>query len=209
MANKKILVIGDYETARFHPLKGVDERLVKILKDYEVTCTENYAHLTSEELKKYGLLINYADAWQTRGTRQSAGAILSYIAEGGSMLTFHSGIIMSSMPEMEFLQGGHFTGHPEACELTYSPTETEHQILEGIQPFTIFEEPYRINMAELAEPEILLTYFHDGQDFPAAWTLLYGMGKVVYLSVGHQAKSFDNEMYAKLILNSVAWCMPE
>lgn len=211
--NEKILVIGDYEKAEWHPLKGVDERLVKILKDYDVTCTEDYSQLTSDELKKYGLLINYVDAWKTRGTRQSAGAILSYIAKGGSLLTFHSGIIMKSTPEMELLQGGRFTEHPEACDLTYTPVLSKnggkHHILNGVQPFTVFEEPYKLSMANLAEHEILLTYLHDGQSFPAAWTLLYGMGKVVYLSIGHQITSFNNEMFAKLILNSVSWCVSE
>ena len=204
--NKKILVIGDYNDAKWHPLKGVDERLGRILKDYVVKCTEDYASLTSDELKKYALLINYADAWRTRGTRQTAGAILSYVAEGGSLLTLHSGIIMRSTPEMELLQGGRFTGHPEACDLTYAPTESKHPILDGVQAFTIFEEPYRVTMADFAEHEVLMTYSHDGQDWPAAWALSYGMGKVVYLSMGHQAQSFDNEMFAKLIINSVKWC---
>lgn len=206
--NNKILVIGDYEAAKWHSLKGVDKLLEKILQDYDVTFTEEYSGLESDELKKYSLVINYADAWQTKGTRKAAGAILSYAAEGGSILTFHSGIIMNSTPEMEFLQGGRFTGHPEACDLTYTPVPSEsgRQILDGILPFTIFEEPYRLTMAELAAHELIMTYSHEGRDWPAAWTLLYGMGKVVYLSMGHQAKSFENEMFAKLILNSVKWC---
>lgn len=203
--NKKILVIGDYEAANWHPLKDIDERLMQILKDYDVTITEEYSCLTSDELKKYGLLINYADAWKTKGTKQTVGAILAYIAEGGSLLTLHSGIIMHSTPEMELMQGGCFTGHPDACDLTYTPTEIKHQILDGIQPFTIFEEPYRLTMSNLSEHEVLLTYSHNGQDWPAAWVLPYGMGRVVYLSIGHQVKSFDNEIFSKLIVNSVRW----
>jgi type 1 glutamine amidotransferase len=203
--NKKILVIGDNETAVWHPLEEVGRRLGAILGDYELTCTETYSSLTLDELKKYGLLINYADTWKTRGTRQSAGAILGYVAAGGSLLGIHSGIIMNSTPEMEFLQGGRFIEHPEACELTYTPTESTHPILDGIRPFTVFEEPYRLALADLAAHELLLTYFHDGKNWPAAWSLLYGEGKVVYLSIGHQAKSFYDEMYSKLIQNSVKW----
>lgn len=205
--NDKILIIGDNETAVWHPLEKVGERLEVILKDYDVTCREDYSSLTADELKKYGLLINYADAWQTKGTRQSAGAILSYVAAGGSLLSFHSGIIMKSTPEMEFLQGGRFIEHPAACELTYTPTDSDHPVLDGILPFTVFEEPYRLATADLAAHELLMTYSHDGQNWPAAWTLLYGTGKVVYLSPGHQAESFYNEMFSKLILNSVVWAV--
>ncbi|MCL2813511.1 MAG: ThuA domain-containing protein [Oscillospiraceae bacterium] len=205
--NDKILIIGDNEAAKWHPLKKVGDRLEAILKDYDVTLTEDYSRLTPDECKKYGLLVNYADAWQTKGTRQAAGAILAYVATGGSLLTLHSGIIMNSTPEMEFLQGGRFIEHPEACNLTYAPTDAAHPILDGISPFTVFEEPYRLALADLAAHELLMTYSHDGQNWPAAWTLLFGAGKVVYLSPGHQAQSFYDEMFSKLILNSVIWAM--
>lgn len=212
---KKILVIGDYESAAWHPLKGVDERLSRLLTGYDINFTEDYSGLTWAELKQYDLLICYADAWKTKGTKQTAGAILSYVADGGSILTLHSGIIMHSTPEMELMHGGRFTGHPEACGLTYSPTASSspgrdvHPIMDGIESFTIFEEPYRLTMAEFAEHEALMTYSHEGRDWCAAWALSYGMGKVVYLSVGHQAASFDNEMFGKLIVNSVIWCTSE
>ncbi|MCL2096159.1 MAG: ThuA domain-containing protein [Oscillospiraceae bacterium] len=209
--NKKILVTGDYAGAQWHPLKGVDERLEKILAGYDLDFSENYPGLTPEELNNYGVLICYIDAWNKRGARKAAGAILSYVAGGGSLLSLHSGIIMSSTPEMELMQGGRFTGHPEACELTYSPvspvnSEHKHPVLEGIEAFTIFEEPYRIDLCAFAEHEKLLTYSHDGRDdWPAGWTLPYGMGRIVYLSPGHQASSFDNKTFAGLILNSIRW----
>lgn len=205
---KKILIIGDYETSHWHTFKGVDEQLTKILSGnaIDIKCTDEYSCLTLEELNKYNLLICYVDAWATRGSKQTTGAILSYIAGGGSLLTLHSGIITRSTPELELLHGGRFTGHPEACNLTYTPADSKHLIMQGIEPFTIFEEPYRFTMANLAERELLLTYSHEGQDYPAAWTLSYGMGKVVYLSIGHTAKSFESEMFGKLILNSIEWC---
>jgi Uncharacterized protein conserved in bacteria len=204
---KKIIIIGDYEIAKWHPLKGVDEHLIKILDGYDITIKADYSELTSCELKQYDLLICYTDAWRTTGTKQAVGAILSYIAEGGKILSLHSGIIMRTTPEMELMQGARFTGHPEACDLVYTPTESTHAIMNGITQFTIFEEPYRFAMDELAEPEMLLTYSHEGADYPAAWVLPYGMGDVVYLSMGHSAKSFETEMFRKMILNSVEWCI--
>jgi len=206
---KKILAIGDYGAAKWHPFTGVDGLIAKALGDYDVTCSEDYPGLTPEKLGGYDLLVNYIDAWRAKGTRQTAGTILSYVATGGALLTIHSGIIMGSTPEMELMQGGRFTGHPNACDLTYTPVDVKHPILDGIEPFTIFEEPYRLTLFETAKPEILLTYSHEGQDWPAAWTLPYGMGRVAYLSMGHSAKSFENAMFAKLIANSAAWCMDE
>ena len=203
--NEKILVLGDYKAAKWHPLKGVDDCLKQILKDYEVSFSEEYSSLCSCELKKYDALICYADAWNSNATKQTAGAILSYAAEGGALVTIHNGIITRSNPEVELMHGARFTGHPEACDLTYTPVDLKHPILEGIKPFTIFEEPYRFTVAELAKTELLITYSHEGKDWPAAWTLFYGMGKIAYLSMGHSAKSFENETFARLIVNSVVW----
>ena len=202
--SKKILVIGDYE-AKWHPLTGVDKQLERILSGYDVKCMADYTNLTADELKGYDILICYLDAWGSNGTQKTAGAILSYVAGGGSLLSIHSGIIMKNTPEMELMQGARFTGHPEACELTYTPTESKHPIMNGIDSFMIFEEPYRFQMAGLVEPEMLLTYAHEDKTWDAAWVLPYGMGNVVYLSMGHSAKSFDSETFGKLIVNSADW----
>jgi len=202
--SKRILVIGDYEEGKWHPLTGVDKQFEKILSGYEVKCTADYTVLAPCDLKVYDILICYTDAWRARGTHELAGSILSYVADGGKLLSIHSGIIMSNTPEMELMQGGKFTGHPEACDLTYTPA-SHHPIMDGITEFVIFEEPYRFTMANIAEPEILLTYAHEGKSWEAAWTLPYGKGSVVYLSMGHSAISFDSAMFAKTIVNSANW----
>ena len=202
--SKKILVIGDYE-AKWHPLTDVDKKLEGILCGYNVTCTADYPNITADDLAKYDILICYLDAWGSRATQVTAGAILSYVAGGGKLISIHSGIIMHNTPEMELMQGGCFTGHPAACDLTYTPTETTHPIMNGIDEFVIFEEPYQFKMAEIVKPEMLLTYAYEGKACEAAWVLPYGMGTVVYLSMGHSAKSFESEMFAKMIVNSADW----
>lgn len=209
---KKILAIGDYKekgakAANWHPFDGIDEQLEKILgADNDIKCTDEYPELTGRDLRQYDILVFYPDAWGKRATPKTAGAVLSYVARGGSILTFHSGLITPTNPEILLMHGAKFTGHPEACDLKYTPAaDSKHPILNGIPEFTIFEEPYRFTMAELAAHEMLLTYSHEGQTYPAAWTLPYGMGKVVYLSIGHTAKSFESETFVKLILNCVDW----
>ena len=205
--SKKILVIGDYDEGKWHPLTDVDKQLEKILVGCDVKCTQDYTALTPCDLKAYDLLICYTDAWRARGTHELAGSILSYVADGGALLSIHSGIIMRNTPEMEMMQGASFTGHPAACDLTYTPAAGNHPVIDGIGEFVIFEEPYRFTMANLAEPEILLTYAYEDKSWEAAWTLPYGKGSVVYLSMGHSAKSFDSAMFAKMIVNSANWLM--
>ena len=204
--SKRILIIGDYTAANWHPLTDVDKQLERILTGNEITCTEDYANLTLDDLQHYDMLINYVDAWKDKGTHELAGAMIGYVASGGSFLSLHSGIIMHTTPEMELMQAAKFTGHPPACDLLYTPLSAASPILEGIAPFTLFEEPYQFEMDEIAEYDVFMTYAYEGQDWPAAWAMQFGQGKMVYLSMGHNAKVFECEAVAQLIRNSIKWC---
>ena len=206
---KKILALGDYEHVQYHAFGGVDKQLEGIFAAYDLTCSADYPSLTPALLKGYDLVVNYISGWGAKGTRRAAGALLSYVADGGALLSLHNGIIMHTNPELEMMQGGVFTGHPEACMLAYTPADAQHPILKGIEPFAIHEEPYRFSIPDMLKPTMLLRYAHDGQDWPAAWVLPYGLGGVVYLSIGHSDVSFENAAFRQLIVNSAEWLMQQ
>ncbi len=202
---KKILVLGDYTLATWHPLTGVDEALKGILSDYELTITEDYAGLSAQELAKYDVVINYIDAWGKRGSSDLAGAFLQYVSGGGAMLALHNGIIARNTPEMEQLIGGRFLGHPQQRMLTYTVKDV-HPISKNLPEFSIDEEPYQFELDNLVKPVMLLTYKLEDKDCPAAWVRSFGKGKVVFLSMGHSYKSFASEGFCELIRRSVLFC---
>lgn len=205
---KRALLMGDYAHHTWHGLAGVDEQIREILSDYEIEICTDYAHLTAERLRPFDFVIDYIDGWNRCGNCDAAGELLSYVAQGGALLSLHNGIIKRSSPEMEQLVGGAFTGHPQHEVLTYS-VKTAHPVSQGLESFSMDEEPYQFTLDPLANLTLLLEYTYRGQQYPAAWLRAFGKGKVVYLSPGHNAASFQNEGFRALLLRSAAWCVGE
>ena len=203
---KKVLVLGDYEKAIYHPLRGVDEQLKSILSDCEVTACVAYTELKLEDLNRYDMVINYIDAWKETGCPALSALLLGFVAAGGKLMTIHNGIITHQSPDIEQMQGGAFLRHPERCDLTYSPAG-EHPIVKDFKPFTVNEEPYQFVIDEGAKAELILNYAYQGGVYPAAWVRPFGLGQVVYLSPGHEAASFMCEGFRELIRRSAAWLM--
>ena len=205
---KKLLLLGDYKNPGWHPLRGVDEELKRILDGFELTITEDYPYLKLDDLKEYDLIVNYMDAIDKRASSDYMGALLGYVAGGGALLTLHSGIIAHSYPEMEQLIGAAFTNHPPHEVLTYHAAGG-HPILKDIDSFAIDEEPYQFEMDNLARVNVIMEYVYQGAKHPAAWVRGYGSGRVCYLSMGHEQASFTSEGFAKLIRRGVLWCVGE
>lgn len=202
----KALLIGDYEDAPYHPLGAVEEKLQQILESgWQVHATDHYDSLLRENIFAYRLCISYADRWDRPVTAEQAAGLLTYVAEGGGLLVLHNGISLQARPDLAQMIGARFTGHPAFQELGFRPEDPGHPVTEGIRPFTMEEEPYRFEVDPLSDHEVLLTYRHEGENYPAAWAKSYGLGRIVYLMPGHHLDSFQHPEYAKLIQNAADW----
>jgi type 1 glutamine amidotransferase len=202
LGSKKAIVIGNYTNVAWHPLKGPDKELADILRDFEVEFTEDYDRFKNEIICQYDLCVSYTE---DRLTDEQVAGLLTYVLNGGGLLAIHNGIVVEARHEAAHLAGGRFRYHPDQKVLTYEPTETDHIIMEGIESFDIMEEPYQFDLDNLLETTLLLEYESEGKKWPAAWAHSYGLGRVVYLSPGHQADSFKNPMYRNLIRRSALW----
>lgn len=207
---KKVLFIGDFKNANWHPATEIDQIITDLLSEtMAVAVEEDYASLSLETLREYDLLIVYADQWKDRGSVQAAGAIAAYAATGGAVIGLHSGVIapLDQYQEIPMLFGARFTGHPPYTDLTYDAVESgkEHPIMEGFQSFTMGEEPYMFEMNNFARLEHLIDYEFEGQRRPADWIVHFGLGRIVYLAQGHDPRSFRNTDFQKLLLRSALW----
>jgi hypothetical protein len=205
---KRALLMGDYAYHTWHGLAGVDDQICEILSEYTIEICTDYAHLTGERLQAFDFVLDYIDGWNRCGNCDAAGALLAYVAQGGALLSLHNGIIKRSSPELEQMVGGAFTGHPQHEVLTYA-VKTAHPVSQGLESFSMDEEPYQFRLDPLANLTMLLEYTYHGQPYPAAWLRTFGKGKVLYLSPGHNAASFQNEGFRALLLRGAAWCAGE
>ncbi|ANS76868.1 glycosyl hydrolase [Paenibacillus yonginensis] len=204
----KTLLLGDQEQASYHPLEEVRETLTALLgTDFQVEAAEDRSHLSADRLSlsEYGLCISYTDSWQRAPHAREIAGLIQYVAGGGGLLAIHNGISLQAAPELAQLIGGKFTGHPKYTGLEFSLTEAEHPVSSGLQGFMLDEEPYRFELDPLAQVEVLLTYSHEGQEWPAAWARNYGLGRVVFLMPGHHLPSFQHEGYRQWIVQAARW----
>ena len=187
---KKLLVLGDYESPRFHPLSNLSPLLKALENRYEITVTENYPALTAEELKRYDACINFMDNWQDRGNESAENEILRYMETGGKMLTLHNGILTKKSEKLLMMQGGTFKGHEPYDRLVYRCRGICPGAEGETESFALMEEPYQYELYRTEEMEIFLEYLYRGNWFPAGWKLPFGTGTVIYLAPGHDEKSF-------------------
>lgn len=203
----KAVLIGDNTLAQWHPLKGPDKEISEILSDFEVFQTEDYNQFLEENLESYNLCIAFTDRWKERLTDKQTTGLLSFVAHGGGLLMLHNGIAIQTRYELAQLAGCKFTGHPEQTVLTYTPVQSGHAIMKGIESFSVKEEPYQFMIDNLIETTMLLEYEFEGKQNPAAWAHDYGSGRVVYLSPGHNIETFMEPMFRKLLHASALWAV--
>jgi uncharacterized protein len=203
---KKVLVIGDYNNAPYHPLSAIEKQLESILSEEFLLKSEpNYSELDYNDFKNYQTVISYTDCWESKPTVNFSVGLLSYIINGGSLLLIHNGISLQNKYELAQMIGAKFTRHPERTTLAYVDFNCEHPITKGINEFSLYEEPYQFEVDPFAEKTELFSYVYEGNKYPAAWVHNYGKGKVVYLSPGHDSAIFDCAEYRNIIKNSVSW----
>lgn len=207
---KKVLIIGEYENAMYHPLRDVEKELRKIIGDeFQVIGTDYYNKLNYEDIKDYSLIISYTDCWQAEENKNLAAALITFVVQGGAFVVIHNGISLQNNHELATLIGAKFTMHPEATMLNYKNFNTNHPIMNGCVEFQMHEEPYQFVFDNIVDKEVLFYYEYNNILYEAAWALEYGKGRVVYLSPGHSKESFEIEAYRNIIKRSIYWSMRE
>jgi type 1 glutamine amidotransferase len=202
------IVVGDYENPPYHPLNSAEESIKTVLSEkIALTFTEDKNAFLYERISKFNLCIVYADSWKDRLSAKQIAGLLTYVSNGGGLLVIHSGICFQSSAEFAQLVGAKFIEHPPYQKICYKLSELKHPVLEGVENFDMDEELYTFEFDNFSNHEVLLYATNGDIIFPAAWVKNFGEGKVVYLAPGHDVKSFDNEVFRRLIKNGAMYAI--
>lgn len=201
---EKILAIGNYKDAMYHPFAGVDERLKQILSDKEVVCADDTARLLDLEKEHFDGVISYLDIWDGALTDAEAKSLYSFVEQGGALLIIHNGISIQSQDELRMMMGAKFLTHPPMEKITFEMRP--HAITDGCAPFSLPEEPYQFELV-MDDKEVFLVYRYRDKEYVAGWSKTVGEGRLVFLTPGHTAEVFDCENYRVLIRKSMEWCL--
>lgn len=204
---KKILIIGDYEIAPYHPLTGVEDELKSIIgNNYSVEVSGDYASFLN--LEKVDLLILYTDNWnQDAFCDDALASFITYVANGGSVLAIHSGISLQSRKEFTQVIGAKFDHHPAMENMTISAVNPDETITKGLEDFVTFEEPYNYIFDNLDEITVLTEYTYKEKKYINSWKKKFAKGEIVYLMNGHTANHFKEKGNRILIKNSVEYLL--
>lgn len=226
---KKALVITDFNRGFHNYREGVDEQLHEVFSglleiDQERQDIEGIS--LQDMLSEDCLILYCAPVWDLKADSSFMTDLMDYLVNGGRILLLH---IMSfgGTAEGAGVFGGSFRMHPPYNRYRILPAKTNDSILQGVAPFEIEDELHLLHMSQLLDKKVLLygtdvkrrkhaagpvpyqdIYAREGGLLvPLSWYYTFGKGKVVYACPGHNAQSFQEQIYVRFLRNCMEWLL--
>jgi len=213
----RILVITgghDYKEAQFNQMfENLGENIT-----YQVAeLPDAYSMFLPENRSKYDVLVFY-HMWQNI-TSEQAKVLAECISQGKPLVALHHSICaFDDWPEYINIIGGKYFHKPTtvkgkeyaACSFIHDLhfivkiVDTNHPVTKGLHDFEIFDETYKgYYVGDNVIP--LLTTEEPSSTPVIGWTKKYGKARIVTLQNGHDAPTFENPNYRKLLKQSIEW----
>lgn len=149
-------------------------------------------------------------------TEADQEAMARTVAEGKGLVVLHaSNVLTHEMGDAERhrtyfgLVGSRFTHHERFAPQTVRPASgVSHPITEGIGEFVIEDEPYQFKA--VGEPgEVILVREASGNEpageYPVVYVKRHGVGRVCYVALGHDARSWAHPSFQRLVVQATLW----
>jgi HEAT repeat protein/type 1 glutamine amidotransferase len=198
-----------------HPWKLTAPALAEVLRKdprLEVKIVEDPKFLASDEVKGFDVVVMHFMNWEQPDPGPAARANLKAFVEGGKgLLIIHFACgAFGEWPEFRKIAGKVYDpklrGHDPRGPFKVEITKSSHPALQGLQAFETDDELYTCLAGD--EPvEVLATARSkvDGKDYPIAFVLSYGKGRVFHTPLGHDVKAVENPGAADLFRRGCAW----
>lgn len=184
---------------------AADERL-------KVTVTEKPGDLANDNLDDYDVIVLHFMDWEVPDPGPAARANLKRVIAGGKGLVlvhFACGAFQE-WPQFVELAGRvwdpKLRGHDPRGKFTVKITNPQHPAMKGIEDFETVDELYtcltgQTDIKILAEARSKV----DGKNYPMAFVLDYGKGRVLHSVLGHDVQAFASPDVKRLFRNACAW----
>jgi type 1 glutamine amidotransferase len=178
----------------------------------KVDVVEKPEFLASEKLRDYSVVVLHFMNWETPDPGEQARQNLArFVKEGGGVVAVHFACgAFQGWPEFEKIIGRIYDpklrGHDPHGSFRVTMTEVDHPITHGLKDFEITDELYtclagQLPIQVLAEAKSKV----DGKNYPMAFILKYGKGRVFHSPLGHDVVAFTNPGAAELFRRGCAW----
>jgi hypothetical protein len=133
-------------------------------------------------------------------------AFEDFVSKGGSLLIHHDGFgFYPKDGAITRLARAYFINHPPIGEITIKPVGDYEELSSNIEPFTVKDEEYVVEMDESQTNVFLESHSEKNGRHAQGWAHEYGNGKVVVLIPGHDRSILNHPMFKKCLTNVVNW----
>ncbi|MEX0778968.1 MAG: ThuA domain-containing protein [Balneolales bacterium] len=138
--------------------------------------------------------------------------IFDFADSGKSLLLVHSAIWYNwgDWPEYNReLVGGGASSHGPLGEFEVKVIDPDHPLMQSVPAsFRVTDELYRFETDEEGPDMHVLAVGIEpdtGDEYPVAWTVKHGDGRIVNITLGHDGDSHEHEAYIAILENSMEW----
>lgn len=206
----QVLIVGGHDAHDFD--RWFDEEDSKIIA--ETGASVSYTDNPEAVLPRLpGLDILYLSTNQSLPDPELHSAVHEFVESGNGLLLVHAATWYNwqdDWPEYyrDFIGGG-TRSHPPLGEFEVYVVDRGHPVMDGVtERFTIVDELYRFQRDEQGADMHVLAMgveTETGEEYPVAWTVDYGEGRVVNITLGHDGDAHRHEAYRSILQNSMEW----
>jgi len=212
---KKVLIVTgiDYPGHKWKQTSPVLAKAIGADKRLDVKITEEPNDLAKDTLGDYDVIVLHFMDWEVPAPGPKARANLKDAVKNGTGLVlvhFACGAFQD-WPEFVKLAGRvwdpNLRGHDPYGKFTVKITDSKHPAMKGITDFEIVDELYTCLTGEM--PIKVLANARskvDDKDYPMAFVLKYGKGRIFHSVLGHDVQALANPHVSRLFRNACAWC---
>ncbi|NQT51839.1 ThuA domain-containing protein [bacterium] len=198
-----------------HPWKQTAPALADLLlKDprLDVTTLEDPTLAQAAKLRDYKVcVLNYMNWEKPDPPAEALANFQKFVADGGGLVLVHFACgAFQKWPEFVKIAGRVWNpkmrGHDPHGTFRVDMTDVKHPITAGMKPFETLDELYtcldgKTPITVLAKA----TSKVDKKDYPMAFVLQYGKGRVFHCVLGHDLRAFQAEAVGELFRRGTAW----
>jgi type 1 glutamine amidotransferase len=212
-SRKVVIVTGiDYPGHKWKETAPVLAELLRKDPRLKVGIVETPAFLASERLSDYDVAVLHFMNWETPDPGPKARQnLVDFTRNGGGLVAVHFACgAFQGWPEFEKLVGRvwdpNLRGHDPHGAFEVRMIDVGHPITRGLKAFETVDELYTCltgttPIKVLAEAKSKV----DGKNYPMAFVLQYGKGRVFHSVLGHDVQAFAAPGVGELFRRGCAW----
>lgn len=143
--------------------------------------------------------------------------VIEAVADGVGLAGCHGGMCDAFRNEVrwQFMTGANWVAHPGGASVEYTVDicNSTSPIVEGLEDFKVISEQYYLHIDPAIEVLATTrfpteTWFHSSNrqvDVPQVWTKRWGIGRVFYNALGHNAAIFEIPEARELMRRGFLW----